>query len=68
MGMLDQFKAASEMMKNMDPDQLKDLMKQAEASKSAMEDMVKKIIADEVKAGRLVARDEVERLIRDSKS
>jgi len=66
--MLDQFKAASEMMKNMDPDQLKDLMKQAEASKSAMEDMVKKIIADEVKAGRLVARDEVERLIRDSKS
>jgi hypothetical protein len=68
MGMLDQFKAASEMMKNMDPDQLKDLMKQAEASKSAMEDMVKKIIADEVKAGRLVTRDEVERLIRDSKS
>lgn len=66
--MLDQFKAASEMMKNMDPDQLKDLMKQAEASKSAMEDMVKKIIADEVKAGRLVTRDEVERLIRDSKS
>ncbi|MBS3903145.1 MAG: hypothetical protein KGZ30_02080 [Anaplasmataceae bacterium] len=68
MGMFDQFKAASEMMKNMDPNQLKDLMKQAEASKKMMEDMVRQVIADEVKSGRLVTRDEVERLIREAKN
>jgi len=56
------------MMKNMSPEQMKDLMKQAEASKKMMEDMVRQIIADEVKSGRLVTRDEVERLIREAKN
>jgi len=68
MGMLDNMRAASEMMKNMSPEQMKDLMKQAEASKKMMEDMVRQIIADEVKSGRLVTRDEVERLIREAKN
>jgi len=48
MGMFDQFKAASEMMKNMSPDQISKLMDQAKESQKMMEDMVRKIVVEEL--------------------
>jgi hypothetical protein len=65
MGMFDQLKIASEMMKNMNPEQILQLIKQAEESKKMMEDMVRKLIGEEVRKRNLISRDEVERLIRE---
>ncbi|MEK7643001.1 MAG: hypothetical protein AAB372_00930 [Patescibacteria group bacterium] len=67
MGMFDQLRAAQEMMKNMSPEQIQGLMKQAQDSKSMMEDMVKKLVAEEVTKRNLMSRDEVARMIAQSK-
>lgn len=64
MGIFDQFKMASEMMKNMSPEQIQQLMKQAEESKHMLEDTVRKVLAEEIKKQGLVTREEVERMIR----
>ena len=61
--MLDQFKMASEMMKNMSPDQIQEMMKQAQESKKMIEDVVRKVVAEEVEKRDLVSRAEVEKLI-----
>jgi hypothetical protein len=65
MGMFDQFKAASEMMKNMSPEQIEKLMKQAEESKKMLEDTVRKTVDEEIKKRNLVSRDEVARMLAD---
>ena len=49
MGMFDQFKAASDLMKNMTPDQLSGFMKQVEAGKKEIENLVRKIVDEEIK-------------------
>jgi BMFP domain-containing protein YqiC len=67
MGMFDQFKAASEMMKGMSPDQLQQLMKQAQDSKKMLEDTVRQLVEAELKKRDLVSRAEVERMIRESR-
>lgn len=64
MSFLDQFKMASEMMKNMKPEELSKMMEQAKESKHMMEDMVKKIVAEEIKTRGLVSKEEVEKMIR----
>jgi uncharacterized protein YycO len=64
MSFLDQFKMASEMMKNMKPEELSKMMEQAKESKHMMEDMVKKIVAEEIKARGLVSKEEVEKMMR----
>ncbi len=63
MSFLDQFKMASEMMKNMKPEELSKMMEQAKESKKMMEEMVKKIVAEEIKARGLVSKEEVEKMI-----
>lgn len=55
---------ASEMMKNMKPDDLKKMMEQAQESKKMMEDMVRKIVAEEIEKRKLVSRDDVEKMVR----
>ena len=67
MGFFDQMKAAQEMMKGMSPDQISGLMKQAQESKKMMEDMVKKLVDEEVKARNLVSKEEVLQMIRGVK-
>jgi hypothetical protein len=64
MGMFDQFKQASEMLKGMSPDQVQQLMKQAQDSKKMMEEMVKKIVEEEIKKRDLVTRSEVAEIVR----
>lgn len=63
MSFLDQFKMASEMMKNMKPEELSKMMEQAKESKKMMEEMVKKIVAEEIQARGLVSKEEVEKMI-----
>lgn len=63
MGMFDNIKAAKEMMKNMDPNQMKDLMSQAQNYKGQMEEMIKKAVADEIKRLDLVSRAEVQKMM-----
>lgn len=60
--MFDQFKAASEMMKNMTPDQMSQLMKQADASKKEIEKLVRKIVEEEIQEKRLISRDDAEKI------
>jgi len=67
MGMFDQLKGAGDLMKNLSPQQISELMKQAGESKKMMEEMVKKIIAEEIKERNLISRDEVVRLIEEEK-
>ncbi|HOF50631.1 MAG TPA: hypothetical protein PLH22_03080 [Candidatus Colwellbacteria bacterium] len=64
MGIFDQMKAAQEMMKNMSPDDLRNMMKQAEDSKKMLEEMVKKAVEEEIVKRDLISRSEAEKLLR----
>ncbi|MCL4405952.1 MAG: hypothetical protein M1471_00245 [Patescibacteria group bacterium] len=64
MGFFDQMKAAQELMKNMSPDELRDMMKQAEESKRMLEEMVKKTVEEEIKKRDLISRSEAEKMLR----
>lgn len=63
MGFFDQMKMAQEMMKNMTPDQIRDLMEQAKVQKQAMEETVRKLVAEEIQKRGLVTRTDVETMI-----
>lgn len=63
MGMFDNLKMAKDMMKNMTPDQMRDMMEQAKGAQKQMEDMVKKAVADEIKRLDLVSRAEVQKMM-----
>jgi BMFP domain-containing protein YqiC len=62
MSIFDQFKAASDLMKNMSPDQISELMKQADASKNEIENLVRKIVDEEVKKKNLLTREDAEKI------
>lgn len=63
--MFDQFKMMSEMMKGMDPNQLKELMKQAEGSKKAIEDMVRLAVKEEIQKQELISRKDLEKFLKN---
>lgn len=63
MGIFDQFKMASDMMKNMSPEQIQQLMKQAEEHKRVLEDTVRKLVDEEVSRRDLVSRKDVEKML-----
>ena len=65
MGIFDQMKAAQNMMKNMSPDELRDMMKQAEESKRMIEDIVKKAVEEEIQRRDLISREEAQRLFQN---
>lgn len=67
MGMFDQFKAASSMMKNMDPGQMKEMIEQAKEAQKMLDKQIRQTIEDEIKRRGLVSREDVERMIRESK-
>lgn len=52
------------MMKRMDPSQLKDLMKQAEGSKKAIEDMVRSVVKEEIQKQELVSKKDLEKFLK----
>ena len=67
MGMFDQMKAAGGMLKGMDPGQIKDLMSQAKESQKMMNDHIDKAVAKIIKEKDLVSRDEIKKMIEESK-
>ena len=64
MGMFDQLKMAQDMMKGMSPEDIKQLMSQAQESKTLIEDTVRDLVESAIKQRNLVSRDEVEELIK----
>jgi len=62
--MFDQFKMMSEMMKGMDPSQVRELMKQAEGSKKAIEDMVRSVVKEEIQKQELVSKKDLEKFLK----
>lgn len=68
MGFFDQMRAAQDMMKNMSPDQLKQMMEQAKEAQAMLKTQVQQILEEEIKNRGLVTRDEVRRMIEESKS
>ncbi len=65
MGIFDQFKAASDMLKGMSPEQIKNLMEQAKEQKTLMEDTIRKSVEEEIKKRGLISRDEVLKILKD---
>ena len=61
--MFDQFKMAADMMKEMSPDQIKQLMEQAKNSQKMLEDQIKRVVDEEIKKRDLISREEVMRLL-----
>jgi len=53
------------MMKGMDPNQLKELMKQAEGSKKAIEDMVRLAVKEEIQKQELISRKDLEKFLKN---
>jgi len=49
MGMLDQFKMATDMMKGMSPDQIKQLMEQAKNSQKMLDEQIRRVVDEEIK-------------------
>ncbi len=65
MGIFDQFKQASEMLKGMSPDQIKDMMAQAKEQKAIMEEVIKKGVDDEIKRKGLISKEELLKILKD---
>lgn len=64
MGMLDQLKMAQEMMKNMSPEQIQEMMKQAKGSQAMLADQIRKIVDEEINKRNLVSREELEKMLK----
>lgn len=65
MAIFNQLKGVGDLMKNLSPEQIAELMKQVGESKKMMEEMVKKIVAEQIQERNLISRDEVIRLIEE---
>jgi BMFP domain-containing protein YqiC len=67
MGILDQLKGAGDMLKGMDPEQIKELLEKAKDSKDMMQTFVREEVEKIIKDMNLVSREEVEKMIAASK-
>ena len=64
MGIFDQLKDAREAMKNMSPDEIRQMMGQAKETQKMLDDMIDKKVREIIKEKDLVSRDDVERMIK----
>ncbi|MCK9187489.1 MAG: hypothetical protein PHH27_02265 [Candidatus Colwellbacteria bacterium] len=64
--MFNQIKAAKEAMKNMSPDEMKQMMEQAKETQKMLDDMIEKKVEKMIKEKDLVSRQEVEKIIRNN--
>lgn len=67
MSIFGQLKGAQEMLKGMSPEQISDLLEKAKESKSLMEDAIKEQVERIIKERQLVSREEVAKMISESK-
>ncbi len=63
MGIFNQFKEAHEAMKNMSPDEIRQMMEQAKETQRMLDDMIEKKVEKMIKEKDLVSRDEVKRMM-----
>ena len=63
MGIFNQFKEAQEAMKNMSPDEIKQMMEQAKEAQKQLETMIEKKVEEAIREKDLISREEVKRLI-----
>ncbi|MBI3335460.1 MAG: hypothetical protein HY001_03090 [Candidatus Portnoybacteria bacterium] len=68
MGFFDQAKLAANLMKNMDPSQMKEMLSQAKEAQKMMEEQIRKVVDEEIAKRNLVSREEVEAIIREINS
>jgi len=54
---------AQNMMKNMSPEEIKELMEQAKQQKTLIDEQIGKIVEEEIKKRDLVSREEVQKMI-----
>ena len=67
MGFFDQAKLAANMMKNMDPSQMKELMEQAKEHQKMMDEQIRRLVKEEITSQGLMNRKDVEEMIRNMK-
>ena len=60
-------KGAQDMLKGMSPEQVKQLMQQAQESKGMMENLIREEVEKAIREKGLVSRAEVERMIKESR-
>ena len=63
--MLNQFKMAADMLKNMSPEERAGLMEQAKNSNKMLEDAVRKILEEEIEKRGLITKEDVEKMLRE---
>ncbi|MFA4999174.1 MAG: hypothetical protein WC519_00320 [Parcubacteria group bacterium] len=63
MGIFNQFRDAHEAMRNMNPDEIRQMMEQAKETQKMLEDMIEKKVEEKIKEKELTTRDEVKRMI-----
>jgi len=66
MGVFDQLRGAGEMLKGMNPDQIKDLLDKAKESKNMMEQFINDEVQRIIKEKQLVSREEVATMIQEA--
>lgn len=64
MGIFDQAKLAANLMKNMNPLQMKEMMADAKNAQKMMEGEIRRIVEEEIEKRNLVSREEIEEMIR----
>lgn len=64
MGIFDQVKLFGNLMKNIDPSQMKDVLSQAQEMKKMLDERIKQGIEEEIKKRELISRKEVEEMIK----
>jgi len=64
MGIFDQLKNAREAMKNMSPDEIRQMMGQAKETQKMLDDMIEKKVREIIKEKDLVSRADVEKMIK----
>lgn len=64
MGFFDQAKMAANMMKGMDPSQMKEMIAQAREAQKMLDEQIRRAVEEEIKKRDLVSRQEVEEMLR----
>ncbi len=64
--MMDQFKLAAQLMKNLSPQQIKELMQQAKESQAMLKKQIMQLIEKAIEEKQLVSRSEVQQMIQNA--
>ena len=66
MSVFNQMKMAQDMMKNMSPEQIKELMEQAKDQKKMLDEQIRQIVDEEIKKRDLISRQDAANLLKNN--